>query len=635
MPEHARPRPVARVSEHRPRGLRAMILGAAMVAIATAPAAAEDGPGLIVAHGISTFSELKYPADFPHLAYVNPDAPRGGEISLWSMGGFDSMHPYTTAGRAGALSSVFFESLLEATADTVGESYCLICETLEYPEDRSFVIFNMRPEVRFSDGTPLTAHDVVFSYEILLEKGLPDFRFVLAQQVEGAEALDDHRVKFTFREGWPTRDLPALVGGLPIFSERFYRENDRDFERSSMDPLMGSGPYVLERAVAGRSIAYRRNPDYWGWDLPIMQGRSNFDRIRIEYFADYDAAFEAFKGGAYHVRTEARALLWATGYDFPALQRGHVRRVDLPDGNLASGQSFIFNLRRPQFQDIRVREAIGLMFNFEWSNEALFNGLYARIHSFWENSELAADGLPGPEELAILEPLRPLLRPEVFTEPAVMAPSSGSRQLDRGNLRRASALLDEAGWDVGSDGLRRNANGDVLRIEFLNDNTGFDRIIEPFVSNLRRLGVDAFMTRVDPAQMTNRERSYDFDMITDQIRMSLLPGSSIKQYFGSDTADVSTFNKMGLRSEAVDRLLDIVLAAQSNEELLHATRALDRVLRSYRFWVPQWFKDTHWVAYFDMYGYPDELPPFALGLVDFWWFDAERAEALRAAGAIR
>lgn len=643
MREHQTPHPAALSPVSGPgKGAAFWIAVAAGLALA-APALADEAgggaesglPELNVAHGISTFGELRYPADFPHLDYVNPDAPRGGEISLWSMGGFTTMHPYTIQGRAGALSSIFFESLLTGTADTVDEAYCLLCETLEYPDDRSFVIFNMRPEARFSDGTPLTAHDVVFSFETMLEKGLPDFRFILAQQVESAEALDDHRVKFTFREGWPTRDLPALVGGLPVFSERNYRETGFDFERSNMTPLIGSGPYVLESATASRRIVYARNPDYWGWHLPIMQGRSNFDRIRIEYFADYDAAFEAFKAGVYHVRTEARALLWATGYDFPALQRGHVRRVELPDGNLASGQSFIFNLRRPQFEDIRVREAISLMFNFEWSNEALFAGLYARINSFWENSELAAEGLPTAEELAILEPLRPLLRPEVFTEPAVMAPVSGARQLDRGNLRRASALLDEAGWEVGGDGLRRNADGEVLRVEFLNDNSGFDRIIEPFVSNLRRLGIDALMTRVDDAQMTNRERSYDFDIITDQLRMSLIPGSSLKQYFGSETADVSVFNKMGLRSEAVDRLVDIVLAAESNEELKHATRALDRVLRSYRFWVPQWFKDTHWVSYFDMYDYPEELPPFALGLVDFWWFDAERAEALRAAGALR
>ena len=642
--------PCATVSDRaaRWRGrARTRVLGllasAATVAV-TAPAAHavetyvnDEGETVIVSHGIGTFDDpLKYPADFQHLAYVNPDAPKGGEISVWSFGGFDSMHPYTTRGRAGALSSIFFEALMTGTADEVGSSYCLICETIEYPEDRSWAIFNMRPEARFSDGSPLTAHDVVFSFNVLLEKGLPDFRVVLGQQVASAEALDDHSVKFVFQDGWPTRDLPALVGGLPIFSEAFYLENDRDFEASSMEPLLGSGPYTLGRLVAGQTIVYERNPDYWGWDVPIMQGRSNFDRIRIEYFADFDAAFQGFTSGQYTFRQENRAALWAEGYDFPAVQRGHVVRHALPDGNMATGQSFIFNLRRAQFQDPLVREAIGLMFNFEWSRETLFHGLYARINSFWENSELAAEDMPTAEELAILEPLADILPPGVLTEPAVMPASSGQRQLDRGNLRRAGELLDQAGWDtVGNDGLRRNAAGDTLRLEFLNDSQSFDRIINPFVENLRRLGVDARHTRVDSAQMTNRERSHDFDMITDQLRMSLIPGSGLKQYFGSETADVSVFNKMGLQSEAVDRLIDVVLATETREDMINATRALDRVLRAYRFWVPQWFNDEHWVAYYDMFEHPEELPPYALGHLDFWWFNAENAEALRAAGAIR
>jgi microcin C transport system substrate-binding protein len=613
-----------------------LLLGAVQPAVALESYQTDDGQTVMVAHGIGTFDALKYPADFPHLAYVNPEAPKGGEISIWGFGGFDSMHPYTTRGRAGGLASIFFESLLTGTADEVGASYCLVCESLEYPEDRSWVIFNMRPEARFSDGSPLTADDVVFSFNILLEKGLPDFRVVLGQQVESVEKLGEHRVKFTFREGWPTRDLPGLVGGLPIFSERFYVDNDRDFEASSMEPLLGSGPYVLERVAPGQTIVYARNSDYWGWDLPIMRGRSNFDTIRIEYYADYDAAFQGFTAGSYTFRTEARAALWAEGYTFPAVERGHVVRKALPDGSMATGQSFIFNLRRPQFEDARVREAIGLMFNYEWSNTVLFHGLYARIQSFWENSELAAEDVPSPEELAILEPLADILPPGVLTEPAVVPPVSGDRQLDRGNLRAASALLDEAGWgSIGGDGLRRNAAGETLQVEFLNDSQSFDRIINPFVENLRRLGVDARLTRVDSAQMTNRERSYDFDMITDQLPMSLIPGSGLKQYFGSETADVSVFNKMGLKSEAVDRLIDVVLATETREDMIHATRALDRVLRAYRFWVPQWFNDQHWVAYYDMFEHPEELPPFALGNLDFWWFNAEKAEALRAAGALR
>ena len=629
-----------KVSARQRRGasvVRAAAVTILSAGLALAPLSAlAEGEGVTVAHGISTFGDLRYAADFPHLDYVNPEAPRGGEISVWAFGGFDSMHPYTIQGRSGALSSILFESLLTGTADTADEAYCLLCETLEYPEDRSWVVFNLRPEARFSDGSPLTADDVLFSFEIFRDLGLPDFRAVLAQQVASATVLDTHRIRFDFVEGFPTRDLPSLVGGLPVFSRAEYEASGRSFDQSSMQPMLGSSPYVVQRVNVGQTIVYARNPDYWGWHLPIRQGRSNFDRIRVEYYADYNAAFEGFKAGSYTFRNEASSLIWATGYDFPAVTNGHVRLATLPDGTLATGQSFVFNLRRPQFQDPRVREAIGLMFNFEWSNETLFYGLYARIHSFWENSPLAAEGLPSPEELAILEPIAHLLPPGVLTEEAVMAPTSGAaRQLDRANLRRASELLDAAGWIVGNDGLRRNAEGRVLSLEILNDSQTFDRIINPFIENLRRLGIDARHTRVDNAQMTNRERTYDFDLLTHQMPMNYVPGSGLMQYFGSATADVSVFNLMGLRSEAVDHLIRVVLEANSQDELTPAVQALDRVLRAERFWVPQWFKDTHTVAFFDIFEHPEELPPFSLGHLDFWWYNAERSAELRAAGVLR
>lgn len=632
-------RPMAAATIRRPVPLRAIrdggfavLLGALLWLMAVFAAQAQDG-AVIKSHGFSIFGELKYPAGFAHFDYVNPDAPKGGEISQWAFGGFDSMHPYTTKGRAGALSSVFFESLLESPADEIGAAYGLLAESLEYPEDRSWVIFNLRPEARFSDGTPVTADDVLFSYEILLEKGLADFRAVLSQQVESVAVLDPHRIKYTFRDGISNRDLPATVGGLPVFSRAFYEARGRDFEESSLEPLLGSGPYVLDRLDTGQRIVYRRNPDYWGWHLPINAGRHNFDRIRIEYYGDYNAAFEGFKAGQYTFRNEASSISWATGYDFPALQKGWVKKVELDDGTIATGQAYVFNLRRPQFQDPRVREALGLMFNFEWSNETLFYDLYARVHSIWENSELAATGLPTPEELAILEPLADLLPPGVLTGEAVMAPSSSNRQLDRNNLRRASALLDEAGWTVGRDGLRRNAAGETLRVEILNDSQTFDRVNNPYVENLRRLGVDAVHTRVDNAQRINRERRHDFDLTTEQLGQGYIPGAGLKQYFGSATADVSTFNLMGLKSPAVDRLIEVVLAAETQDELVPAVRALDRVLRAERFWVPQWYKDKHTLAYYDVYEHPENLPPYALGEVDFWWHNAEKAAALKAAGA--
>ena len=616
----------------------ARVAGAALVILAAFTVAARAG-AVITAHGISTFGDLKYPADFAHLDYVNPDAPKGGEISQWAFGGFDSMNPYSVKGRAGQLSSAMYESILTGTADEIGATYCLLCETLEYPEDRSWVIFNLRPEARFSDGSPLTAEDVAFSYETFLTKGLTDFRTVFAEQVQGVEVLGPHRVKFTFKPGVPTRDLPATVGGLPILSKADYIRNNRDMEASSLEPFLGSGPYVLDRMETGKTLVYRRNPDYWGQDLPINRGQNNFDAIRIEYYADYNAAFEGFKAGTYTFRNEASSISWATGYDFPAVVNGQVIKVALPSGAKASGQAFLFNLRRPQFQDPRVREAIGLMFNFEWANATLFYGLYARIDSVWENSWLEAEGVPSPEEVAILQPLvdQGLLPASILTDPPVMASVSGDRQMDRGNLRKASALLDEAGWTVGEDGLRRNAAGETLRLEIINDSQTFDRVINPYVENLRALGVDAKMTRIDNAQMESRTRppEYDFDLAIGNARSNYFSGSELKQYYGSGTADVSSFNMMGLKSPAVDALIEVVMAAKTKDELTTATRALDRALRLERFWVPQWYKNTHTVAYYDMYEHPETLPPYALGELSFWWYNADKAEALKASGVLR
>ena len=609
---------------------RMAVTTAICLAVATSLPASAD---VITAHGISTFGELKYGADFEHLDYVNPDAPKGGEISLWGFGSFDSMHPYSTKGRSGQYSSIFFESLLEGSSDEPDSVYGLVAESLEYPEDRSEVIFNMRPEARFSDGSPLTAADVVFSYEVLRDKGLPSFRAVIEKQIESAEALGPHRVKFTFKDGVPTRDLPQTVGGLPIFSKAYYETSGADFEESTLTPAIGSGPYVLESIDVGQQIIYKRNPDYWGKYLPINRGRHNFDTIRIEYFADYNSAFEGFKAGTYTFRSEASSKIWATAYDFPAIEKGWVVKDTPPDGTLSSGQSFLFNLRRERFQDIRVRKAIGMMFNFEWSNKTLFYSIYSRMQSFWENSYLKASGMPQAGELAFLTPLADILPPGVLDSPAVTPPISSERQLDRKKLRAASTLLDEAGWPVSDDGMRRNAAGDTLKLEFLNDSQSFDRVINPFVENLRKLGVDAVHTRVDNAQATERERNFDFDIVTGNFRTSLTSGAGLKQYFGSETADISIFNLAGYKSEAADRLIENVIAAEDRETLNDATRALDRVLRAEVFWVPQWFRNTHNIAYYDMYRYPDTLPPYALGVLDFWWFDQDAYARLKAEGA--
>jgi len=586
-------------------------------------------------HGFNFFGELKYPADYKHLDYVNPDAPKGGEISIWTMGTFDSFNPYTRKGRAGALASAPFESLLDGTSDEVGTSYGLLAETLEYPEDQSWVIFNMRPEARFSDGTPVTAEDVAFTYELFLNEGLASYRAILGQIVTGVEILGPHRIKYLFADDASRRDAIPIVGGLPVKSKAWFEKTGAKLDESRMEPAIGSGPYVLESYDINKRITYTRNPDYWGKDLPFNKGRGNFDTIRIEYFADSNAAFEGFKSGAYTFRQENSSKSWATAYDFPALDEGHVIKTLLPDGGMATGQSYVMNLRRDKFDDIRVRQAVGLLFNFEWSNESLFYGQYARINSFWENSELAAEGMPSEAELALLKPIADLLPAGVIDGEAVMAPVSGNRTLDRKNLRKASALLDEAGWTVSNDGLRRNAAGETLTIEIIEDSPTFDRVHLPFIDNLKAAGIDAIYSRIDPAQMTDRSRNYDFDMMVEQFPMSLEPSSGLKQYFGSETADQSVFNSMGLKSEAVDALIEHVVNAQNKADLATSVKALDRTLRAYYFWVPQWFNNTYRVAYWNMYEHPETLPPFALGNLDFWWYNAEKAADLKVKGVLR
>ncbi len=612
----------------------------AVLALGLTYAHLAQGQDIITAHGISTFGNLNLAPDFAHLPYVNPNAPKGGEISIAALGTFDSINPYSVKGTASGLGSVFYESILTGTAEEIGASYCLLCETMEYPADRSFVIFHLRKDVTFSDGSPMTASDVVFSYELFRDKGIAEFRTIANEKFQSVETIDDHTVKFTFTPGTAMRDMPALAGGLTIVSKADYTANNRDLEESSLEPMLGTGAYVLDSLRAGQQIIFKRNPDYWGADHPMMAGRNNFDRIRVEYFGDTNAAFEGFKSGVFTFHNESSSKQWATGYDFENLKNGAVVKAALPDGSIASTQSFIFNLRREKFQDIRVRQAIGLMFNFEWSNQTLFYDLYARVPSFFANTAMEAKGVPTPEEIALLQPLvdEGLLDASILTADAVLPPVSGAEaNLDRKNLRAASALLDEAGWTAGPDGIRVNAAGDKLSVEFLNASPAFERIIAPYVENLRALGVDAVLTSVDFAQFSQRvdPPNFDFDMITANPVNGYEPGAEMKQGYASTTRDNSTRNRMGLANLAVDKLLDAVEAADTRSELDIATRTLDRVLRTLHFNVPQWYKNTHTVAYYDQYGFPEKLPPYALGNLDFWWFDAAKAEKLKADGVLK
>ncbi|UTH48752.1 ABC transporter substrate-binding protein [Loktanella salsilacus] len=591
---------------------------------------------LVKSHGYSYFGDLKYPADFPHLDYVNPDAPKGGEISEWAPGTFDGYNPYFRGGNTAVMSTAPFEAIVTTTADDPTALYCYLCTTMEYPQDLSYVIFNLRDDVTFSDGSPMTADDIKFSYDTFMEQGLPEFRAAFDGQITLVEVLDPHRIKFTFGDDAPLRDRISLAATFPPFSKAEWERDGRRIDQTWKTPPMGTGPYMLADFDYGRSLTYGRNPNFWGADLPINLGRNNFDSIRIEYFADGDTAFEAFKAGEYTFRVENSSLSWATGYDFPGIQNGSVIKAELPNGSLPSAQSFVFNLKRSQFQDPAVREAIRLMFNFEWSNETLFYGLYDRVESFWANTEMEAKGTPTPEEIAVLQPLvdQGLLDAAILTDEVTMAPTSNANQLDRGNLRSASALLNDAGWIAGDDGIRRK-DGKTLDVAFLESSPAFDRVINPYVENLKRLGVNAKLDRVDPAQETERTRSGDWDIVTHSFSMQLEPGTELKQWFGSETAEDSSRNLMGLADPAVDSLIDTVVAAQTADDMHAATRALDRVLRAKGFWVPEWFKAVYTVAYYDMFEHPENLPPYALGETDFWWFNADKAEALKASGALR
>ena len=586
---------------------------------------------------MSNFGELKYPEGFAHLDYVNPDAPKGGEISEWASGNFDSFNNYTRKGVSAALTELMYENILVSTADDPYGLYCYLRETLEYPDSRDWVIFNLRDDVTFWDGTTLTAEDIKFTFELFMEQGITEYVNVVGGYVENVEVLDEYRIRFDFAEDAPRRDVIGIAGGTNAFSKAWFEETGAQLDESTLDPFMATGPYRVDSFDVGRQIIYAYNPDFWGADHPLNIGQNNFERIRVEYYADSSAAFEAFKAGEYTFRIENSSRDWATGYNFPAINNGAVVRAELPDGSIGSGQSFVFNLRDPKWQDPDVREAVRIMFNFEWSNETLFYGLYDRVNSFWENSPLEATGTPSEDEVALLQPLvdEGLLDAAILTDEAVMAPvNEASDNLPGRRARRAAAnLLEQAGWLAGPDGMR-SKDGQPLTLTILSYSPTFDRIINPYVQNLRSVGIDAEMERVDISQYVDRRRSSDYDLVNHTFSMGFEPGIGLRQWYASETADDSSRNLMGLKDEAVDRLLDVVIDAETVEELTTATHALDRVLRAKGFWVPQWFKDVYTVAYYDMYRHPEELPPLALGYLSFWWYDEEAGDALRESGAV-
>ena len=612
----------------------AMALGIGAIISSVGLARAEEEK-IIVSHGYNEFDELKYGPESAHLDYVNPEAPEGGEVSISAIGTFDSMNPYATGiGNWGRLSTIGYEDMMQATSDEVGSLYCVLCETLEYPESQDWVIFHLRPEVRFSDGTPMTAEDILFTHELLLEQGTPSYASYVKSVVKSVEVLDPYSIKFTFADGIPRKGLITQMGSIGPWSKKWYEETGARLDESRLEISPGTGEYVLESLDVGKNITYRRNPDYWGKDLWFNKGRGNYDTIRVEYFGDSSAAFEAFKAGEYTFRQENSSLNWATAYDFPSLNNGWVKQETLPDGTPPGATGFVFNLRREKLQDRNVRLALGLVYNFTWTNESLQYGLFQQREAVWENPRLKATGLPEGRELEILNEFRDKLPEAIFTEPAFLPHESGSRPLDRKNLRQALKLMEEAGFNAGDDGMLRDQSGKTLDIEFLERSQSFDRIILPYVENLKKLGVNAIYNRVDPAQYQNRRQSHDFDIRFAGYSSGLVEGAGLEQKYGcADVEDI--FNPAGYCNEVVDILAKRIQEVKTYDEMAAIVRSLDRIMRYDYMMVPVWMLQESWVAYFDMYEYPENLPEFGLGYLDYWWINPDKEAALKAAGALR
>ncbi|WP_298952514.1 extracellular solute-binding protein [uncultured Methylobacterium sp.] len=608
---------------------RTLLAGAAAALALPRPARAEVPAG--ERHGLSSFGELKYPATFPRFDYVEPMAPKGGSFSTQiatttgnqAFETFNTLNIYVLRGDGAAGMDQTFDSLMVRALDEPDALYGLVARSVTPSPDGLAYAFALRPQARFHDGSRLTARDVAFSIKVLKEKGHPRLSQVL-RDVVIAEADGDERVIVRFAPG-RSRDLPLIVAELPIFSEAYYRT--REFEASTLEPPLGSGAYQVSRFEVGRFIAFERVRDYWAAELPVNVGQNNFDEIRYEYFRDRDVAFEAFKAGAFTWREEFTARVWATGYDFPAAREGRVKRETVPDATPSGTQGWWFNTRRPVFRDPRIREAIGLAFDFEWTNQNLMYGAYTRTASFFENSDLKATGQPSPEELALLEPLRGQVPAEVFGEPWSPPRSDGSGQ-DRALLRRADALLREAGC-TREGGQLRLPGGQPLAFEFLDATPSFQPHVQSFIKNLGLLGIRASSRLIDAAQYQSRLKEFDFDVVSARFGGSVTPGAGLREVYGSRAAATpGSQNLCGVADPATDALLDRVANAASRAELTVACRALDRLLRAGRYWVPMWYSGAHRLAAWDVYGRPRELPRYGLGVPAVWWRDAERARTI-------
>jgi microcin C transport system substrate-binding protein len=584
---------------------------------------------------MSAFGDLLHPADFPHFGYVNPDAPKGGvyseAVSSRGYNGsfltFNSLNAFILKGEGAYGMDLNFASLMARSGDEPDAMYGLAAKSVRITDNGLTYRFTLRDETRFHDGTLLTAHDVVWSLTTLKEKGHPIITQLLRDFV-GAEAVDDHTVitRFAAKRG---RDVPLFVAGLPIFSKTFYSK--RPFDQSTLDIPLGSGPYKVGRFDAGHFIEFERVKDWWGANLPVAKGQNNFDTIRYEYYRDREVGFVGFTARNYLFREEFTSRTWATRYDFPAFKDGRVRRTVIPDETPSGAQGWFMNMRREKFKDRRVREALINAFDFEWTNKNIMYGAYKRTHSVFQNSPMMAMGKPDAAELALLEPFRGKLPDEVFDEPYVPPVTNGSGQ-DRHALRRGAQLLVEAGVSL-KDGKRVLPNGQPIAIEFLLEEPTFTPHHLPFIKNLETLGFRATLRIVDPVQYRARVDNFDFDITVERMSFSATPGDSLRNYFTSKAAATrGSLNLAGISDPAVDALVDIIIAAKTRAELSSACKALDRVIRAGRYWIPHWYLASHRIAYWDLFGFPARQPRYFRGIPDTWWADPAKAGDLEQKG---
>ena len=594
-----------------------ILLGAALWA---GTAAAQD---IYKGHGLAMYGDLKYGPDFTHFDYANPDAPKGGAVKLHDIGTFDTLNPYTLKGVAAVGLGLVYDTLLANSDDEAFSEYGLIAESVEMPADRSGVVFNLRKQARWHDGKPITADDVVFSFKTLKEHGLPFFRFYYANVAE-AVAENPYRVRFKF-SGAENRELPLIIGQLPIIPKHYWE--GKDFTKTTLEPPLGSGAYKIKAFEPGRSITYERVKDYWAKDLPVHKGEFNFDTIRYDYYRDATVALEAFRKGSYDFRQENTSKEWATGYDSPAKRAGLYKTEEIPNEIPTGMQGFAFNIRKDIFKDPRVRHALAYAFDFEWSNENLFYSQYARTESYFSNSELASKGLPSPEELKILEPLRGQIPDDVFTK-EYRAPSTAGKNTIRHNLIEATKLLRAAGWVIKDRKLVNAKTGKPFKFEFLLGTPAFERVVLPFKSNLARIGIDMSVRTVDSAQYQKRIEQFDFDMVVGGWGESLSPGNEQRDFWGSGAAKrEGSRNIVGIADPAIDKLVDLVISAPDRQSLITRTHALDRVLLWNHFVIPNWHTRVFRVAYWDKFGRPKVAPKYALGFT-FWWIDPAKAAEL-------